>query len=194
MPRYINHLMAVLCFIGMTGPSLADDVTDQIDEAVKAYEKEDFNTAITALDAASTLIRQKKAESVTKLLPDPLEGWQAEDASSNVAGAGMFGGGISANRHYTSDKRDIVISITSDSPMLQAMSMMFSNPMFMGQENKLVVIDGRKAIINSADNTLTAMVANKVLVKIDGSGESGPDDLKEWFKVIDFKAIEAYAQ
>ena len=53
---------------------LADDVSDQIDEAVKAYEKEDYNTAITALDSASTLIRQKKGELVSKLLPEPLDG------------------------------------------------------------------------------------------------------------------------
>jgi len=37
---------------------------DQIEEAIKAYEKEDYNMAITALDAASTLIRQKKGELV----------------------------------------------------------------------------------------------------------------------------------
>jgi hypothetical protein len=47
---------------------LADDVSDQIDEAVKAYEKEDYNTAITALDSASTLIRQKKGELVSNHL------------------------------------------------------------------------------------------------------------------------------
>ena len=75
---------------------LADDVSDQIDEAVKAYEKEDYNTAITALDSASTLIRQKKGELVSKLLPEPLDGWQADEGKSSAAAAGMFGGGISA--------------------------------------------------------------------------------------------------
>ena len=71
----------------------ADDVTDQIDEAVKAYEKEDYNTAVTALDSASTLIRQKKGELVSKLLPEPLDGWEAGEGKSSAAAAGMFGGG-----------------------------------------------------------------------------------------------------
>lgn len=194
MSHYRTQLSAIMLIASLAAPTLADDVTDQIDEAVKAYEKEDYNTAITALDAASTLMRQKKAETVTKLLPAPLDGWKADDVTSNVAGAGMFGGGISAERRYTSGKRTVTINITSDSPMLQAMSMMFSNPMFMGQDNKLVVIDGQKAIANNAENTLTAMVVNKVLVKIGGSGDVSQDDLKQWFKAIDFKAIEAYAQ
>ena len=177
---------------------LADDVSDQIDEAVKAYEKEDYNTAITALDSASTLIRQKKGELVSKLLPEPLDGWQADEGKSSAAAAGMFGGGISAEKRYTrktdGKTETITISITTDSPLIQTMGMMFSNPMFMGQDNKLIVINGEKTIANERDNSLTSMVANKVMVKIDGDKNVAVDALKEYFKSIDFKAIKEYAQ
>ncbi|GMR06609.1 MAG: hypothetical protein BMS9Abin25_1218 [Gammaproteobacteria bacterium] len=176
---------------------LADDVKDQIEEAIKAYEKEDYNMAITALDAASTLIRQKKGELVSKLLPEPLSGWEAGAAKSSATAAGMFGGGISAERRYTrKDDGKVValtISITTDSPLIQTMGMMFSNPMFMGQDNKLTVINGEKAIANERDNSLTSMVSNKVLVKIDGDKKVSPETLKEYFKSIDFKAIKDYA-
>ena len=64
----------------------------------------------------------------------------------------------------------------------------------MGQDNKLVVINGQKAISSTAENSLTAMVANKVMIKVDANGETSADELKEWFKAIDFKAVEAYAQ
>ena len=177
---------------------LADDVSDQIDEAVKAYEKEDYNTAITALDSASTLIRQKKGELVSKLLPEPLDGWQADEGKSSAAAAGMFGGGISAERRYTrktdGKTETITISITTDSPLIQTMGMMFSNPMFMGQDNKLLVINGEKTIANERDNSLTSMIANKVMVKIDGNKQVAAEALKEYFKSIDFKAIKEYAQ
>ncbi len=176
----------------------ADDITDQIDEAVKAYEKEDYNTAITALDSASTLIRQKKGELVSKLLPEPLDGWKAGEAKSSAAAAGMFGGGISAEKCYTrkvdGKTETITISITTDSPLIQTMGMMFSNPMFMGQDNKLMVINGEKTIANERDNSLTSMIANKVMVKIDGNKQVAPGALKEYFKSIDFKAIKDYAQ
>ena len=175
----------------------ADDVKDQIEEAIKAYEKDDYNMAITALDSASTLIRQKKGELVSKLLPEPLDGWEAGEAKSSAAGAGMFGGGISAEKRYTrkaeGKTETITISITTDSPLIQTMGMMFSNPMFMGQDNKLLVINGEKTIANERDNSLTSMIANKVMVKIDGDKKVSPETLKEYFKAIDFKAIKDYA-
>ena len=71
---------------------------------------------------------------------------------------------------------------------------MFSNPMFMGQDNKLTVINGEKAIANERDNSLTSMVANKVLVKVDGDKNVTPEALKEYFNSIDFNAIKNYAQ
>jgi hypothetical protein len=74
------------------------------------------------------------------------------------------------------------------------MGMMFSNPMFMGQDNKLIVINGEKAIANERDNSLTSMVANKVMVKIDGNKQVATEALKEYFKSIDFEAIKEYAQ
>ena len=189
-------LLALL--MACSSAALADDVTDQIDEAVKAYEKEDYNTAITALDSASTLIRQKKGELVSKLLPEPLDGWEAGESKSSGAAAGMFGGGISAERRYTrkseGSSEAVTISITTDSPLMQSMGMMFSNPMFMGQDNKLTVINGEKAIANERDNSLTSMVANKVLVKVDGDKNVTPEALKEYFNSIDFKAIKDYAQ
>jgi len=189
---------ALTLLLASSAAALADDVTDQIDEAVKAYQKEDYNTAVTALDSASTLIRQKKGELVSKLLPEPLSGWEAGDTKSSAAAAGMFGGGISAERRYTRKTEDkseaITISITTDSPLMQSMGMMFSNPMFMGQDNKLSVINGEKAIVNERENSLTSMVANKVLVKVDGDKNVEAEVLKEYFNSIDFKAIKDYAQ
>ncbi len=189
--------VSIALLISFSPASFADDVKDQIEEAVKAYEKDDYNTAITALDSASTLIRQKKGELVSKLLPDALNGWETGKAKSSAAASGMFGGGISAERRYTrkadGKTETVTISITSDSPLIQTMGMMFSNPMFMGQDNKLVVINGEKTISNERDNSLTSMVDNKILVKIDGSKNVPADALKDYFKAIDFKAIREYA-
>jgi len=195
-PSILAALSLVL-LLSFSPALLADDVKDQIDEAIKAYEKEDYNTAITALESAATLIRQKKGELVSKLLPEPLKGWEAGEAKSSAGAAGIFGGGISAERRYT-QKVDgktvaLTISITTDSPLIQTMGMMFSNPLFMGQDNKLTVINGEKAIANERDNSLTSMVANKVLVKIDGDRKVSREALKEYFKIIDFKAIKDYA-
>src|SRR5690242_16537453 len=131
--------------------SLADDVTDQIDEAVKAYQKKDYATAATALDAAANLIRQAKAEGTKTLLPEPLSGWTADEAEVTTMGAGMMGGGTSIVRRYHKGDDQVEVTLVSDSPMLQAMAMMFSGAMS-GPDNKLVVIDGRKTTYSKSDN------------------------------------------
>ena len=59
-------LVIVLCLAG----ARADDVTDQINEALKAYRSHDTQTAIAALDAAANLLRQSRADGLKKLLPD----------------------------------------------------------------------------------------------------------------------------
>jgi hypothetical protein len=173
--------------------SFADDVTDQIDEALKAYQKKDYATATAALDAAANLIRQSKAETAKSLLPEPLSGWTAGDAEATAMGAGMMGGGTSVSRQYHKGDEQVEITLLSDSPMLQAMAMMFSGAMS-GPDNKLVVIDGRKMSYSKSENAYQTVVANKTLVKVAGS--EGVDDktLRQYLKAVKFAEIEKAAQ
>lgn len=197
----MKHLLIAI-FLALTAAmpasALTDDVTDQINEALKAYEKKDFGTAVMALDTASSLIRQQKAEGLVAFLPAPLKGWEANDADSSSAGSSMFGGGSNASRTYTKESgkglAEIDISITSDSPMIQTMGMMFSNPMFMGGGNKIMIVDGQKVMQNNDDNSLTAMVAGKIMVLIDGNEETSPQDLKAYLKAISINKLEEYVK
>ncbi|MGK7344934.1 MAG: hypothetical protein ACNS63_03915 [Candidatus Nitrospinota bacterium M3_3B_026] len=187
MRRHVIAAAFVISF-ALPGAALADDVTDQVDEALKAYKKKDYSTAAAALDAAATLVRQKRADVIGGLLPKPLSGWEAGEAKTSQAGAAMFGGGISAERRYRKDGKEITVSFTTDSPMLQAMSMMFANPQFSGPDNKLVVIGGQKAIYNSKDNSYQAMVASKVLVSVEGKG-ADKASVESYFKAVDFEKL-----
>jgi hypothetical protein len=177
----------------------ADDITDQINEALKAYKAKDLETAMMALDSASTLIRQQRADNLAELLPQPLPGWVSEaDDTSTGANAAMFGGGTNAERVYRQQKDDdykeIRITITGDSMMIQSMSLLFSNPMFMsGRDQKLVVIDGRKVMQDSAEGSLTTMVNNKALVVVNASSNEPAmmDAAKRYFNAVNFKKLEA---
>jgi hypothetical protein len=173
--------------------SLADDVTDQIDEALKAYQKKDYATATAALDAAANLIRQSKAETTKSFLPAPLSGWTASDAEATAMGAAMMGGGTTVSRQYHKGDDQVEITLLSDSPMLQAMAMMFTGAMS-GPDNKLVVIDGRKTSYSKSENAYQTLVANKTLVKVAGS--EGVDDktLRAYLKAVKFADLEKAAQ
>ena len=108
-------------------------------------------------------------------------------------GAGMMGGGTSIVRRYHKGDDQVEVTLVSDSPMLQAMAMMFSGAMS-GPDNKLVVIDGRKTTYSKSDNAYQTLVANKTLVKISGS--EGVDDktLKAYLKGVKFAELEKAGQ
>src|SRR3954447_2068504 len=88
---------ALLLGIATASGAHADDVTDQINEALKAYQNHDTQTAIAALDAADNLLRQSRAEGLKKLLPPVPTGWTADAAASSAVGVAMFGGGTTAS-------------------------------------------------------------------------------------------------
>ena len=139
-------LIALVC-AGLPLVANANDVDDAIKAATEHYKAGELSKAIAQLDYASTLLRQEKGEQVKQVFPAAPSGWQAEDAESDVAGAAMFGGGISASRQYYNDEQRFEIQLMMDSPMLQAFSMMLSNPSMIAMSGgKLIKIQGIQAV------------------------------------------------
>ena len=185
---------AVIAVSVLSAPAVrADDVKDQINEALSAYDKKDLATATAALEAALGLLRQAKAEVWKTVLPEAPQGWTAGEVEVASMGVAMMGGGTTAERDYSKGNETVKISLLSDSPMIQAMGMMFSGAMS-GPENKLVVIDGRRMMYSKSENAYQAIVANKVLVKIEGSQGVDDQTLRTFLKAVKFAEIEKKAQ
>lgn len=177
-----------------TASAMADDVEDSINEGMEAYKAGEFKDAVESLNYASQLIQQMKGQNLESLLPEPLDGWEAQTAKSNSSGASMFGGGVSAERTYRKGNSSIDVSIITDSPMIQGMMMMFSNPMFASSDGgKLKKIKREKALVKykPADNSgeIQVMVDNRILLTVRGS-EVSEDDLMAYAKAVDFKKLE----
>ncbi len=170
------------------GHARADDVTDQINEALKAYAKHDLATATAALDAAGNLIRQAKGDSWKAMLPEPLPGWTAANAESTVMGAALLGGATSVSRQYKKGGQSVEISFVADAPMVQGLASLMGSGIMSGGDNRLVVLDGRKFTYAKSDNSYTTMVG-KVLVSVKGHGVEDTD-LRAWLKQIHFADIE----
>src|SRR5689334_15025405 len=98
--RLCCRIAVLLLGIVAVSGARADDVTDQINEALKAYQNHDTQTAIAALDAASNLMRQTRANGLKRLLPAAPPGWTADAAESTAVSVAMLGGGITASRAY----------------------------------------------------------------------------------------------
>lgn len=170
------HAVRILLSAGFLAVSLpavaADDILDAIDAARKAYQAGDMANAKQSIDTASQLIVQKNAEAFSALLPAPLSGWKAEKAQATAVGAAMFGGASAASRTYTNAKGDTVeVSITGDSAMIMQFGPMLNNPALAGAMGKLVRVGDQRAI-QTSDGDIMMLVANKILVHVQGSAEA----------------------
>ena len=97
----------------------ADPVIQTIEKALEEYKKDDFSNAASSLDYASQLIRQKKGEALGKLLPGPLDGWTADEGKAKVTAASLFGGGLTAEKNYMKDVRELFNTIPiHEAPLL----------------------------------------------------------------------------
>ena len=152
MARFVfksrGFVLGLLCSLVFAGVAYGDEVTDAINEGLQSYQGGKYSDAMASLNYASQLIGQKKGGDLQSFLPAPLSGWEASEATSQAAGAALFGGGVSAERRYTKDPGSVNVQIVTDSPMLQGIMTMFSNPMLLGSDGgKLERIAGEKAIV-----------------------------------------------
>jgi len=177
----------------LVGPAVADDVTDAVQQAETAYGRKDFSAALTALATAATLIRQMKAELWKAMLPDAPPGWTADPAKVLTVGPVVFGGGTSTERHYRRPGASVDVSLVADSPALQSIAGLLGAGMLLGSA-ELLMIDGQHVAYNADDNTLQAIVADKVLVKVQGSTGVDKPTLENFFKAIKLGDIAKTAQ
>ncbi len=197
-PSVIKKLYLIvltLFVVAWTSGLHAEEVTEAINEALQNYKDGNYSEAVSNLNYASQLIQQKKGEGLMTLLPAPLKGWTAEEASSQAVGAVMLGGGVTAERRYSKGDNSINIQIVTDSPVLQGVMMMMSNPMFAASDGgKVQKINQQKAIVKYSpedrSGSIQIVVANRFLVTIEGN-DVAKEDLEAYAKAIDYKKLEA---
>ena len=191
--RFCCRIAVLLFGIATISGAHADDVTDQINEALKAYQNHDTQTAIAALDAASNLMRQSRADGLKKLLPPPPPGWTADAAESTAVSVAMLGGGVTASRVYHNGVQRVEVQLVADSPMLQTVAALIASPLGAIGGMKTVVIGGRRMSYTENDRSYMTLVADKLIVRVEGNSDTPDVTLKSFIGVIDFAAIEKQA-
>lgn len=191
--RFCCRIAVLLFGIATISGAHADDVTDQINEALKAYQNHDTQTAIAALDAASNLMRQSRADGLKKLLPPPPPGWTADAAESTAVSVAMLGGGVTGSRVYHNGVQRVEVQLVADSPMLQTVAALIASPLGAIGGMKTVVIGGRRMSYTENDHSYMTLVADKVIVRVEGNSDTPDATLKSFIGVIDFAAIEKQA-
>jgi hypothetical protein len=162
------RILAVPLLLVSVTAALADDVTDALEAARKAYQSGDFAAAKQSADLASQLIGQKNAEGFAALLPEPLAGWKAGKVETQSLGNVAFGV-TSASRTYTAaDGKTVQVQISGDSALLTQFATVLNNPQIAGVLSKVVMIDNQRAI-QTNDGDVHIVINNKFLVSVTGS-------------------------
>ncbi|MEM6423250.1 MAG: hypothetical protein AAF698_11710, partial [Pseudomonadota bacterium] len=79
-------IAAALCALVTVQPARADEIEQALEAALEAYRAGDFATAEQEVEFASGLIRQRKAANLAAFLPEPFEGWGAEEGDTTGTG------------------------------------------------------------------------------------------------------------
>lgn len=186
-------LTAVLTVV----PAAADEVTDQLDIARKAYEAGELRSAVESLNFTVAKIQEQIAARLLTLLPEPLEGWQADPAQSESGGmAAMLTGTTLSRRYFRPDGAEVTLRLMADSPMLPMLSMFLSTPFLMqaDKNTKIYSLKGHRGMIKHAadgqDYEITLMVGGRILIQAQGTGLQDQTAVEQYLELLDLDAIE----
>jgi len=178
-------------------PVLADKITDQINDGLKAYEEKDYRGAIDELKFVTAQLQKLEAIENQKLLPPPLEGWTLKkiDNSSNQMVMSMMGGGASMKARYSKEKQQVDIEIVANSPLLAMMRMMMNNPAMMAgkadtEPYRYKKIKGMKKT-SKKETEITLSIAGQIMLKITGKNLEDDAVLEQYLDSMDIKKLKA---
>ncbi len=182
--------VVALVLLGLVSSSRADDVSDAVAEAAKAYAAGDLATAKQSLDLASQLVAQKQADALAKLLPEPPSGWTAEPVDATAGMAGFLGGGLILKRSYERGEKAVELQLMANSPILGSMAPLFANVQLLGGMGKVFRQKGRVAVLTNEGEI--QLVVGKTFVTLTGSGAEA--DKRAILDLIDLDAIDAFGK
>lgn len=125
-----------------------------------------------------------------EFLPQPLDAtWHRTSPVSGPADVQKFGGGISTWAEYTNGKETCVITVTGDAPMMQGMSMNFSNPAAAGLTGARVAYVDDEPIVVTADGDVQTLTGNYLT---EYSGDCAHETKRAYVANTDFSRLRSF--
>jgi hypothetical protein len=170
----------------------AEEISALLKKAGSAYKAGNYDEAISTLDYAGQLIRQKKSDALVRALPSPHAGWTADEPSSEAAPDPQFGGTVAAQRIYVKGDARVTIRVAADSPLLAGPLTLIGDPLLM--TGSAETIQGEKALVTfdpvSRSGDIHVVVNGRVLVTVEGR-EISREELTGYVAAIDFSTLGA---
>jgi hypothetical protein len=204
LPNPARLAVQTILVLAMSAPALADQVEEQIQQALELYRSGELGASVTELEFAISDIRKAMSGQLGNTFPPPPAGWSAGDAESSAEGAGaaaMFGGamGTMLERRYTQDDGEGALTATLmiDNPMIQGMAALLTNPMMMAaQPNAERLRVGRETGMlkwepDNGTAEATLLLDGRIMMQVAGENLASPDIAAELLQAWDLQAVRA---
>lgn len=196
--RYRTPLNAALAAVlALAAAARADEVTDQLDAARKAYDTGDLRSSVDALNFALAAIKERQSAGLLKLLPQPLAGWQADPGQSQSGGlADMLTGINLTRRYFRTDGAEVNLTVTADSPLLPMLTMFLSSPFMIQADpgSKPYTFKGQRGLSKHAPDSdeyeVSLMIGNRILIQAKGRGLPDGTAVQQYIESMDVGAIQ----
>jgi len=185
------RFLAVVVAAGIAAvPAVADEFTDTLESAIKAYGDGDVAGAQQDVEYAGKLLTAMKAESLSKFLPPALAGWTREDQNADDAGGmmAMIGGGTTAGASYKKpDGTELTITLVANSPMVNGLAAMIGGMATVGGGKPIRI---QRTEFANSDGEMQGVVNGKVMISV--SGDATVEDKTAYLEAMDFKGLAEF--
>ena len=175
----------------LQAPLQADDISEQIEAAGKAYASGEWQAATQSLQFAIAAIREKIHLALFQLLPEPLEGWSADEPQATSGGMAAMIAGTHLSRHYTRpDGASAEVTITAHSPFLGMITMVLTNPMIpLDPAMRIYTHAGRHGVIQQEQGQWEIRLIGRgdLLIQVSGSDKAVAE---QYLRAMDLDAVE----
>lgn len=195
----MRNACLVLAVFGLAaGPALAaDDVLEPIEAGKAYYTDGDLARALSEFEFALNALRTRFSNQVMATLPPPPPLWSAEKPALESVAA-LFGAGVMVTRRYQEEKGKgrITAELMVDSPMVQAFSAVFSNPIMIANDPNLERVRlGKASALLKWDEErrsgdLSLSLGGRVLAKLVGRDLDDKTVLVDLMKTWDLDAVQ----
>ncbi|MEH7830537.1 hypothetical protein [Gemmobacter denitrificans] len=182
----------VIALAMWTGLAHADAVSDALNAAQEAYAKGELGQTAAQVTTAARAVQALQQERLARALPQPTEGWTMTQGENGAGAMGLFGGAVGtiADATYSHDDgRSFTLTLTADSPVVASMAGILGNPQMMAMMGKVVKVGATEML--DQDGSLSALVANRVLVQAQGSSV---EDMATILSAMDFDVLARFDQ
>lgn len=174
---------------------MADEIEDQIQAGLKAYQDKEYKIAVDELKFAMAQLEKLAHNDNKKLLPTVLDGWtMKEDDSQTQAAMSMLGGGTTIGANYIRGNESIHIQIIANSPMIAMIGMMINNPMMAAPDEntkpyRYKRIKGIKKTEGS-NTEITLLLVGQIMIRLDGKNLKESAILEQYLDKIDMNKLK----